>query len=814
MKSTSIDGAPETAPALPRVPQIIVYVGTGTDRNEIETALRDVSFSWAVHQAGAPDQLGALLAAPDLVVIATNDPDRALLLFEVRSRTPSTPVIVIGRQAEPEQIVSCLLAGASDYLPWTGMPQLPAHILSFTSGRNAAGDPLSGVNPRLKSLIDACPSPGWITDHAGHIVYFNKRWTDFTGSSAASQFGQEWRSRLFPEDMRRFAYKFTSALNRHQHFNIDLRIRRHDGIYRWVRVQGTPQFNIHDHFAGYIGSIVDINSQQETEIVQAYRAITQTALAGFGRFALKRQSFHQLIQEATRLVCDTLQLKQSEVLFVEAGELRRVASTGFDDFTGVALMSAPSVDALDDQPIQLEYDGDIFPGRENHPALGVQTGIAAAINGGRTLLGFLTGLGDCPQEMGREATDFIQAVANILSTVHQREQAEAALEESEKKLLQSQKMEAVGLLAGGVAHDFNNLLTAVRCYGEMLNEDLATVAPELQTKTGEILKATARASALTRQLLTFSRKQVLQPEILDLNAVITDLKDLIRSLLSENVTLHVDLMAGNTHCEADRNQIDQIILNLCLNARDAMANGGHLTIKIGTRDIPLSNPYGLAPAQYLELHIADTGLGMSPEVQAQIFQPFFTTKALGHGTGLGLATCAVIAKNFHGTITFTSQLGHGSCFSVLIPQVISPIDAEQRLEEGPPGGGNEHILLVEDDDAVRHVATMILTNFGYKITAFSGSREVLNYFKANDNLVPMFDLLLSDMVMPFMNGRNLANEICALQPGIKVLFMSGYVGDPAILTAVQDAGLPFLEKPFTGSILARKVRETLVSVEP
>jgi len=812
MTGTNADDLSPSPSSPPPVPQIIIYAGTGPDRAEIEAVLCDVAFSWAVHQAGDPAELTALLAsrdATDLVVIAADGADRSALLFDVRSRAPFTPVIVLSRQIETELVVSCLLAGASDYLPWADMHQLPGRILYFTSGKNNPDVSQTSVDPRLKTLIEACPSPGWLTDRTGGFVYFNKHWMDFTGSISANEFGSKWRLRLFPEDRQRFANKFATALNRHQHFSIDFRMRRHDGAYRWVHAQGTPHRNIHGHFAGYIGSFVDINNQHESEIVLAYRAITQTALAGFGRFALIRQPFHKLIEEATRLVCDTLQLQHSEVLFIEAGELRRVASTGFDEAVTALPMSAPTIDQLDGQPLLLEYDREIFPGRENHPALGVRTGIAAAINGGRTLLGFLTGLGDCPQELGREATDFIQAVANILSTVYQREQAETALEESERKLLQSQKMEAVGLLAGGVAHDFNNLLTAMRCYGEMLHEDLAIVAPDLQPKTGEILKAAARASALTRQLLTFSRKQILQPETLDLNAVITDLKDLIRSLLSENVTLHVALMDGSTCCEADRNQIDQIILNLCLNARDAMANGGHLTVKIETRDIPLSNPYGLAPAQYLELQISDTGIGMSPEVQAQIFQPFFTTKALGHGTGLGLATCAVIAKNFHGAITFTSTLGEGTCFSVFIPRVISPVDAEQQPEEGPPGGGDEHILLVEDDDAVRHVATMILTKFGYKVTVFPGSREALEYFKANGPLVPMFDLLLSDMVMPFMNGRNLANEISAFQPGIKVLFMSGYVGDPDILAAVQDADLPFLAKPFTGSTLARKIREAL-----
>jgi nitrogen-specific signal transduction histidine kinase/ActR/RegA family two-component response regulator len=405
----------------------------------------------------------------------------------------------------------------------------------------------------------------------------------------------------------------------------------------------------------------------------------------------------------------------------------------------------------------------------------------------------------------------MHGLANILSTVHQREVAEHALVESEHKLLQSQKMEAVGLLAGGVAHDFNNLLTAIRCYGDILHDDLAELAPELRAKAGEILKATSRASALVRQLLAFSRKQVLQPEFLDLNAVLADLKDLIRSLLSENIELHVSLADQPVTIEADRSQIEQVIINLAINARDAMAQGGSLTLHTGWRDIAAGEIPDLAPGRYSMVSVTDTGSGMSEEVQARIFQPFFTTKPKGRGTGLGLATCAVVIKHYAGAIRFETTLGSGTTFHVLIPQTASPALNLDFNFDDELGTGSETILIVEDDEAIRNVTSAILRSLGYQVFPFPGGHEALEFCSGPG--APAFDLLLSDIVMPNMGGRELAERLLSLRPGLRVLFMSGYVDDPVILQAVQEAAVPFLEKPFTRDILARKVRDALDLVE-
>jgi CheY-like chemotaxis protein len=360
-----------------------------------------------------------------------------------------------------------------------------------------------------------------------------------------------------------------------------------------------------------------------------------------------------------------------------------------------------------------------------------------------------------------------------------------------------------------VAHDFNNLLTAIRCYGEILNDDLAEQAPAAQPKVAEILKATARASALTRQLLAFSRKQVVQPEVLDLNLVITDLFDLLRSLLSENIVFDAQLHPQPVNVSADRSQLEQVLINLAINARDAMLQGGRLTLRTALRSLPVAGEdnHDLPPGPYCELSVSDSGVGMSADVQSHLFEPFFTTKPKGRGTGLGLATCAVILKNVNGAIRCHSALGEGTTFSVLLPEVTEPELHLEASEDETPLGRYESILLVEDDESVRAVTQSILRSLGYEVHAEPGGAEALALFLGENT--PRFDLLLTDIVMPYIGGHELAQRLTALRPDLKVLFMSGYVDDPVILQAVQDSHIPFLEKPFNRTTLAKKVREAL-----
>jgi len=683
-----------------------------------------------------------------------------------------------------------------------------------TTGRHVAEASLRESEARFRSMADSTPAFIWVGDTAQQRTYWNQPWLNFTGRTFEQEVGTGWFDSIHVDDRQRVRDLAETTHSAHRPFKIEYRVKRSDGIFRWVLDNGSPRYDHRGTLIGYIGSGIDISEQHDAEVRLTQRAIKQSALASFGRFALAQHPFEELLREGTRIVRETLQIDASEVLTLAGpeNELECAASSGTSMPSSTLPLGSVPPAVLQETRFQLPAGNGFFPGECTHRARGIQSAFAAVLSGGKQPYGYLTALSRTAEPFSRDTMDFVQGVANIIGSVAQRDQARAALQESEQKLLQSQKMEAVGILAGGVAHDFNNLLTAIRCYGDLLNEDLAESAPELQPKAAEILKATERASALTRQLLAFSRKQVLQPEILDLNSIVSDLKDLVRSLLSENIELRIFPATVPIYFEADRNQIDQVVINLCINARDAMPLGGAITLKMGTTVLSAENSHGLPAGDYAELCITDTGIGMPPEVQAKLFQPFFTTKPKGRGTGLGLATCAVIVKSSQGAIFFESQMGKGTTFTILLPQISALAVEAPAIEETVLGQGTERILLVEDDEAIRVVTSAILETLGYHVTVVAGGNEALDLC-SNPSIRP-FDLLLTDIVMPNMNGKELASRISKLCPSTRIMFMSGYVGDGRILQAVQDAGGRFLEKPFTRASLARNVREVLEAPPP
>jgi PAS domain S-box-containing protein len=382
-------------------------------------------------------------------------------------------------------------------------------------------------------------------------------------------------------------------------------------------------------------------------------------------------------------------------------------------------------------------------------------------------------------------------------------------QEREAQLRQSHKMEAVGQLAGGVAHDFNNIVAVI-----MLQSELLLTQPDQsensRRRIEEIRKASHRASGLTKQLLAFSRKQVLQPKVLDLNAIVSDMEKMLRRLIGEHIEFLTVPKAGLGQIKADRNQIEQVVMNLSINARDAMLNGGKLTIE--TADVELDDNYtahhiGVEPGRYVMLGVSDTGTGMDALTQARIFEPFFTTKEQGKGTGLGLSTVYGIVKQSGGNIWVYSEEGLGTTFKVYLPRL------DQVVEVGLPGEaqaalpqGTETILLVEDEEMIRKAAREILEVNGYRVLEASGGDEALMICREHKARI---QLLMTDVVMPQMNGRELAERLASLRPELKVLYMSGYTDDAIVHHGVLDEGIAFLEKPFTAKALTHKVRELL-----
>jgi len=378
----------------------------------------------------------------------------------------------------------------------------------------------------------------------------------------------------------------------------------------------------------------------------------------------------------------------------------------------------------------------------------------------------------------------------------------------EQQLRQAQKMEAVGRLAGGIAHDFNNLLTAIGGYAELVLSKLGPGDP-LRHDAEEIRKAGERAASLTAQLLAFSRRQVLQPKVVDASAVLGETQSMLGRLIGEDVELVTRPARDLWHVRADPGQLQQVLVNLAVNARDAMPEGGRLTIetqnaKVGSRQASRLLP--MPAGKYVQLSVADTGVGMDAETRSHVFEPFFTTKDQGGGTGLGLATVYGIVKQSGGFVFVTSEPGQGARFDVYLPRVEEELEGRAQPPEASPLFGFETVLLVEDEDVVRELVREILEGNGYTVLEARDGEEAATLCRGHDGRI---DLLLTDVVMPKLGGRELAERVTAGRPGLRILFMSGYTD---VFQEGKDSlppGAGFIQKPFSGAALARHVRELL-----
>jgi len=453
---------------------------------------------------------------------------------------------------------------------------------------------------------------------------------------------------------------------------------------------------------------------------------------------------------------------------------------------------------------EMSWVGDLFPG---FPSL--ESFLAVPSRAGDEIVGIVA-LANRPGGFSDAEVREMETLASMIALAMRAARSESERIEVERRLHEAMKMEAIGRLAGGIAHDFNNLLTTIGGYAE-LGLDSAYQPERTRRCFSEILDASERAASLTKQLLAFSRRQPLEPKVVNLNHILSNIERLLGRLIGENIEL-VTLPADDLWpVRVDPGQIEQVLANLAVNARDAMPEGGKLIIE--ARNVRLDEHYarshaGVTPGEYVMLAVTDTGCGMTDEVKAHLFEPFFTTKEPGKGTGLGLATCYAIVERNGGHIWVYSEPGKGTTFKIYLPRARgepAPFPARETAGEAPRG--SETILLVEDEPSLRSLAAEILRNQGYEVIEASGGDEALRL--SEQGATSKIDLLLTDVIMPGMGGEVLAERLKAARPGIKVLFVSGHPDDAIARDGVIEPEVAFLQKPFTPVALARKVREVL-----
>jgi PAS domain S-box-containing protein len=623
----------------------------------------------------------------------------------------------------------------------------------------------------LRQVIDADPSLVFVKDRDGKFVLVNKAVADIYGTTVEAQVGKtDADFNPNKEQVEHFLRDDRAVMDSRRPKLVaeEPVTNPGTGATRWFQTVKVPLLSPNGESHRVLGVATDITERKRAEEAlrrseASYRGLVEHAAYGIyrvtrdGKFLMVNPALFAMLGYASAE--ELLKLDVSRDVYEDAAARARI------------LARCEQFDSVIEEVAWKRRDGSVITARLNGRPVRAPDGAI-----------------ECFEFIVDDVTD------------------QRALEE---RLRQTQKMEAVGRLAGGIAHDFNNLLTAILGSVDFLRRALGPDHPE-HAETEEIQKAAVRAADLTRQLLAFSRQQVLAPKVLEVDALVANLEKMLRRLIGEDVELRFAPNAPRAAVRADPGQLEQVIVNLVVNARDAMPRGGRLTIETTTVDLDAAYAWEhgtVEPGRYVMLAVTDTGVGIDRATQARLFEPFFTTKEFGKGTGLGLATVYGIVKQSGGYIWVYSEPGRGATFKVYLPRVEQagePVAAPQ-----PPAralGGTETILLAEDEAAVRNLARRVLEKYGYKLLLAATGRDGVQVAQQH---VGSIDLLVTDVVMPEMGGRELAQVLTTLQPGLKVLYLSGYTDDAIVHHGVLDAGVAFLQKPFKPDELARKIREVL-----
>jgi len=643
------------------------------------------------------------------------------------------------------------------------------------TGRKRAENVLRASDEKFHQLADNITDAFWIrSPDMRELHYISPAFERIWGRSAESLYAnpQQWIDFALPEDRERVRGVFATLTGDAPSMDIEYRIVRPDGEVRWIHTRGFQVRDAAGELISLTGIITDITERKQT--AEALRESKQIIEGIMNAIPVR------VFWKDKKLVY----LGCNAVFARDAGFAEPKDIIGKDDFQMGWRDQAEKYRGDDRQVIESGCSKLLIEEPQTTPEGNTITLLSSKI----------------PL---RSSNGEISGVLGTYLDITVRKRLEA-------RLVQAQKMETVGKLAGGIAHEFNSILTAIIGQSELLLNDIPAGSPLAKNAT-EISKAAVRAATLTRQLLAYGRKQILQPEILDLNQVIAGMEGMFRHLMSGDVDVRIVPSGGLQAVKADAGQIEQVIMNLALNAADAMPNGGKLTLETANISFDEENAGRypeLKPGDYVMLAITDNGTGMSAEVKAHVFEPFFSTKSVGQGTGLGLSTCYGIVKQSGGHISVYSEPGRGTTFKIYLPQVEPQTKTPlQRLDSPDMPRGTETILLVEDDPALREMAATLLRRLGYTVLAAANGTEALSLNPQRD--IGHIDLLFTDVVMPQMSGKELSERVRALSPHTRTLFTSAFTENAIVHQGVLDPGVALLQKPFTPSALARKLREVL-----
>jgi PAS domain S-box-containing protein len=635
---------------------------------------------------------------------------------------------------------------------------------------------------------------------------------------------ESWSQRVHPGDRDRVRAGLDAALaSAVPTWSDSYRFRRRDGTYASVEDRANILRDASGRAVRVIGAMQDVTEIRRAEDAMRRLNRVHAVQSAINQAIVRIRDEQGLFERACEIAVQRGNLRMAWVGLLESGSraIHVAASAGTTDGylenvqvvvddrtrgvgpTGTALREGRH-DVCDD----IATDPRMAPWRDAALKLGFRSSAAFPLVVEGVTRGAFTLYAEEPRYFDRDELALLDDLAMSIGFAMELAEQEAGRKQLEVQFLQAQKMETVGRLAGGIAHDFNNLLTVINGTAGIALER-RVVDAELRGDLSEIKSAGERAATLTRQLLAFSRQQMLKPDVMDLNALVGGMQPMLRRLIPENVHLIVGPGPGLGHVRADPGQIEQVVLNLAVNAADAMPDGGTLTIE--TQNAELDEHYAamhpsVRPGSYVMLAMTDTGAGMDEPTKQRIFEPFFTTKEAGKGTGLGLATVYGIVKQSEGSVWVYSELGRGTTFKIYLPRIAAPSAAQTVPKSEAIRRGTETVLLVEDDPGVRRLAERILSSAGYSVLTASEGAGALDLLTHHGGPI---DLVLTDVVLPGIGGRELAARVAALRPRTRILLTSGYTDDVVLRSAVTEASTQFLGKPYTAADLTRRVREVL-----